>query len=122
MRTSIYDTLVEVFHSLFLAGAREPRPALCAAFASQQSTVKGEKIGIMVFAVLSSALTSLVAYAFPSYASYKAIKANDTSQMTPWLMYWSVLACLSFFEHWCYFFLQWYVLVQPLIRYEADGY
>lgn len=63
----------------------------------------------MVFGILASAITSLAAFAFPTFASYKAIKANDNSQLTPWLMFWSVQACILFVEHWCFFFLQWWV-------------
>ena len=37
--------------------------------------------------------SSFASFAFPIFASYKALKANDPAQLTPWIMYWVVLAC-----------------------------
>lgn len=69
-------------------------------------------IAIMVLGLLASAVTAFAAFLFPTFASYKAIKANDNTQLAPWLMFWSVQACFLFVEHWLYFLLQWYVILR----------
>jgi receptor expression-enhancing protein 1/2/3/4 len=44
---------------------------------------------------------------FPIFASYKALKANDQTQLTPWLMYWVVIACVIIVDN----FLGWFLSV-----------
>jgi hypothetical protein len=56
--------------------------------------------------------SSVVAFLFPIFASYKALKANDQHQLTPWLMYWVVIACVVTVENFLGWFLNLYV---PLI-------
>lgn len=63
----------------------------------------------MVFGLLASAVTPFVAYAFPVFASYKAIQAHDATQMVPWLMFWSVSACLATIEHYTSILIPWLV-------------
>jgi hypothetical protein len=41
------------------------------------------------------------------FASYKALKTSDPAQLTPWLMYWSVLSCALLVESWTEFILVW---------------
>ena len=48
---------------------------------------------------------------FPIFASYKALKANDQTQLTPWLMYWVVIACVIVVENFLGWFLNLYVPV-----------
>jgi hypothetical protein len=66
----------------------------------------------MIIGLAASLVTSVAGFLFPILASFKALKANDISQLTPWLMYWSVMGCLLFVEHWSYLILQWYLLAR----------
>ncbi|KAF0488450.1 receptor expression enhancing protein 3 [Gigaspora margarita] len=38
---------------------------------------------------------NVVGYLYPAYASFKAIKANNTKNITAWLTYWIVMALFS---------------------------
>jgi len=51
--------------------------------------------------------SSAASFLFPLFASYKALKTGDPSQLTPWLMYWVVLACVLLVESWTEWFLVW---------------
>ena len=51
---------------------------------------------------------SVAAFLFPIFASYKALKANDQHQLTPWLMYWVVIACVIVVENFFGWFLNLY--------------
>lgn len=53
--------------------------------------------------------SSVASFLFPLFASYKALKTSDPAQLTPWLMYWVVLACALLVESWTEFILVWYV-------------
>jgi TB2/DP1, HVA22 family len=53
--------------------------------------------------------SSVATFLFPVFASYKALKANDPSQLTAWLMYWIVIACILVVESWIGWFLCWQV-------------
>ena len=57
----------------------------------------------------SPCVRSLAAFLFPIFASYKALKANDQTQLTPWLMYWIVIACVITVENFLGWFLNLYV-------------
>ncbi|OIW24625.1 hypothetical protein CONLIGDRAFT_584082, partial [Coniochaeta ligniaria NRRL 30616] len=50
---------------------------------------------------------SLASFLFPLFASYKALQTSDPAQLTPWLMYWVVLACALLVESWTDWFLVW---------------
>lgn len=50
---------------------------------------------------------------FPVFASYKALKANDPAQLTPWLMYWVVVACVLVVESWVGWVVSWYEATSP---------
>ncbi|TQS38134.1 hypothetical protein Golomagni_01367 [Golovinomyces magnicellulatus] len=52
-------------------------------------------------------LSSIPTFLFPVFASYKALKTSNPALLTPWLMYWVVLACTLFFESWTIFILLW---------------
>lgn len=60
-----------------------------------------------MFDVLPNLLSSIASFLFPLFASYKAIKTSDPAQLTPWLMYWSVLSCGLLVESWFEFILVW---------------
>ncbi|KAM7215227.1 receptor expression-enhancing protein 2 [Rhypophila decipiens] len=61
----------------------------------------------MLFDIFPNILSSLASFLFPLYASYKALKTSDPAQLTPWLMYWVVLACVFLVESWTGWFLFW---------------
>jgi hypothetical protein len=63
--------------------------------------------------------SALVATLFPVFASYKAIKDNDISQLKPWLMFWVVFGVFGLAESWTWWFLVWYVNL-TLLRVAHD--
>ena len=69
--------------------------------------------------------SSIPTFVFPVFASYKALKTTDPAFLTPWLMYWVVLACALLFESWAGFILTWYAHVCLFIydiRISANAY
>ncbi|KAI9729708.1 MAG: hypothetical protein M1834_006659 [Cirrosporium novae-zelandiae] len=70
-----------------------------------------------MFDLLPNLLSSVVAIAFPIFASYKALRTSDPSQLTPWLMYWVVLSTALLVESWTAFILTWFAVTQtPRIK------
>jgi hypothetical protein len=59
---------------------------------------------------------SIASFLFPVFASYKALKTSDPAQLTPWLMYWVVLACALLVESWTEWILIWYTTPSPAPR------
>ena len=49
----------------------------------------------------------MASFLFPLFASYKALQTSDPAQLTPWLMYWSVMSCVYLVESWVGFILVW---------------
>ncbi|KAL7622048.1 hypothetical protein AAE478_007549 [Parahypoxylon ruwenzoriense] len=60
-----------------------------------------------MFDIIPKLLSSVASFLFPLFASYKALKTSDPTQLTPWLMYWSVLSCALLVESWIEFILVW---------------
>lgn len=60
-----------------------------------------------MFDLFPKLLSSIASFLFPLFASYKALKTSDPAQLTPWLMYWSVLSCALLVESWFGFVLVW---------------
>ncbi|KAM0277622.1 hypothetical protein ACHAQH_005650 [Verticillium albo-atrum] len=60
-----------------------------------------------MFDIFAHLLSSIASFLFPLFASYKALKTSDPAQLTPWLMYWVVLACVLLAESWTEWFLCW---------------
>ncbi|KAK3381730.1 HVA22 family TB2/DP1 protein [Podospora didyma] len=60
-----------------------------------------------MFDIFAKFLSSIASFLFPLFASYKALKTSDPAQLTPWLMYWVVLACALLIESWTEWFLVW---------------
>ncbi|KAI1278319.1 TB2/DP1, HVA22 family-domain-containing protein [Xylaria sp. FL0933] len=60
-----------------------------------------------MFNIIAHFFASIVSFLFPLFASYKALKTSDPAQLTPWLMYWSVLSCALLAESWTEFILVW---------------
>ncbi|KAI9828033.1 MAG: hypothetical protein M1832_003560 [Thelocarpon impressellum] len=61
-----------------------------------------------MFDIFAKLLSSVATFLFPVFASYKALKGNDPAQLTPWLMYWVVLACALLVESWTEWILVWF--------------
>ncbi|KAF3761672.1 hypothetical protein M406DRAFT_295360 [Cryphonectria parasitica EP155] len=68
-----------------------------------------------MFDIFAKLLSSIASFLFPLFASYKALKTSDPAQLTPWLMYWVVLACALLVESWTEWFLVW-IPLYPYIR------
>ncbi|RIB24348.1 hypothetical protein C2G38_1958022, partial [Gigaspora rosea] len=51
----------------------------------------------------------VVGYLYPAYASFKAIKANNTKRIIEWLIYWIVIALFSVIEWTADNFFFWHV-------------
>lgn len=60
-----------------------------------------------MFDTFATLLSSVPTFLFPVFASYKALKTSDPALLTPWLMYWVVLATALLFESWFGFILVW---------------
>lgn len=60
-----------------------------------------------MFDIFAKILSSIASFLFPLFASYKALKTSDPTQLTPWLMYWVVLACALLVESWTEWILVW---------------
>ncbi|KAI0875782.1 TB2/DP1, HVA22 family-domain-containing protein [Hypoxylon argillaceum] len=60
-----------------------------------------------MFNIIAHFFASIASFLFPLFASYKALKTSDPTQLTPWLMYWSVLSCALLAESWTDFILVW---------------
>jgi len=60
-----------------------------------------------MFDIIPKFLSSIFTFLFPLFASYKALKTSDPALLTPWLMYWVVLACCLLVESWTDWFLVW---------------
>jgi len=52
--------------------------------------------------------SSVITILFPIFASYKALRSSDPSQLAPWLMYWVVLSVILLAESWTIFLIGWY--------------
>ncbi|KAJ4287431.1 hypothetical protein N0V88_007704 [Collariella sp. IMI 366227] len=60
-----------------------------------------------MFDIFAKLLSSIASFLFPLFASYKALKTSDPAQLTPWLMYWVVLAVALLVESWTDWILVW---------------
>ena len=70
--------------------------------------------------------SSLASFAFPVFASYKALHADDITLIKPWLMYWVIIAIqltaesyfgivlsvIPFYQFFRFLFMLWLVLPQ----------
>ncbi|CAP99207.1 Pc22g19190 [Penicillium rubens Wisconsin 54-1255] len=52
--------------------------------------------------------SSVITILFPVFASYKALRSSDPSQLAPWLMYWVVLSVILLVESWTVFIIGWF--------------
>ncbi|KAJ5738960.1 TB2/DP1/HVA22-related protein [Penicillium malachiteum] len=61
-----------------------------------------------MFGIFADLLSSVITILFPVFASYKALRSSDPSQLAPWLMYWVVLSVILLAESWTVFIIGWY--------------
>ncbi|CAI5945774.1 unnamed protein product [Closterium sp. NIES-64] len=52
-------------------------------------------------------LVVLVSFAYPFYASFKALDSQSSDNKAQWLTYWTVLACINFVESIFFWVLVW---------------
>ncbi|KAJ5373280.1 TB2/DP1/HVA22-related protein [Penicillium concentricum] len=60
-----------------------------------------------MFGIFADLLSSVITIFFPVFASYKALRSSDPSQLAPWLMYWVVLSVILLAESWTVFIIGW---------------
>ncbi|KAM0792230.1 hypothetical protein ACM66B_004926 [Microbotryomycetes sp. NB124-2] len=71
-----------------------------------------------MFYLLSRLVSTVAGAVYPAYASYKAIKANDVSQLEVWLMFWVVMGIVMTFEstlEWLVTWVPFYYEVKTLV-------
>ncbi|OJD19048.1 hypothetical protein AJ78_00999 [Emergomyces pasteurianus Ep9510] len=61
-----------------------------------------------MFGIIADLLSSALTILFPIFASYKALRTSDPSQLAPWLMYWVVMSIVLLAESWTYFIVGWF--------------
>ncbi|KAJ5811192.1 TB2/DP1/HVA22-related protein [Penicillium robsamsonii] len=61
-----------------------------------------------MFGIFADLLSSVITIFFPVFASYKALRSSDPSQLAPWLMYWVVLSVILLAESWTVFIIGWF--------------
>ncbi|PYH96093.1 hypothetical protein BO71DRAFT_188654 [Aspergillus ellipticus CBS 707.79] len=61
-----------------------------------------------MFGVIADLLSSIITILLPIFASYKALRSADPSQLAPWLMYWVVLSAVLMAESWTVFIIGWF--------------
>ncbi|BCR88135.1 HVA22/TB2/DP1 family protein [Aspergillus chevalieri] len=61
-----------------------------------------------MFGIFADLLSSVVTILFPIFASWKALRSSNPSQLAPWLIYWVVLSVILLAESWTVFILGWF--------------
>ncbi|KAJ5447013.1 TB2/DP1/HVA22-related protein [Penicillium cf. griseofulvum] len=61
-----------------------------------------------MFGIFADLMSSVITIFFPVFASYKALRSSDPSQLAPWLMYWVVLSVILLVESWTVFIIGWF--------------
>jgi hypothetical protein len=56
---------------------------------------------------LSGLIIAIIKFAYPTYASYKAIRSEGLNDNVSWLVYWTIIGFESFFESYVVPFLAW---------------
>ncbi|KAK6051254.1 TB2/DP1, HVA22 family [Cooperia oncophora] len=50
----------------------------------------------------------MIGFAYPAYASVKAVRTQDTKDDTQWLIYWCVFAAFSIIDFFAGSIMQWF--------------
>ncbi|KAE8353697.1 TB2/DP1, HVA22 family-domain-containing protein [Aspergillus coremiiformis] len=61
-----------------------------------------------MFGIIADLLSSVITILFPIFASFKALRSSNPSQLAPWLMYWVVLSAILMAESWTVWILGWF--------------
>ncbi|KAJ5881903.1 TB2/DP1/HVA22-related protein [Penicillium soppii] len=61
-----------------------------------------------MFGIFADIMSSVITIFFPVFASFKALRSSDPSQLAPWLMYWVVLSVIIWAESWTFFIIGWF--------------
>ncbi|PGH01584.1 hypothetical protein GX51_05149 [Blastomyces parvus] len=61
-----------------------------------------------MFGIIADLLSSVLTILFPIFASYKALRSANPSELAPWLMYWVVMSIVLLVESWTYFIIGWF--------------
>ncbi|GBB95210.1 hypothetical protein RclHR1_00250008 [Rhizophagus clarus] len=72
---------------------------------------------MIVFNLWGKLLSNLVAWAYPAYASFKAIETTKTEDDTQWLTYWTVLGffhVIEFFSDVILYWIPFYFLIKTI--------
>jgi len=70
-------------------------------------SLAGVLLAFVLFGIGSNALCNLVGFAYPVYASFKAIKTDEKADDKQWLTYWVVFALFTVIESITDFFIPW---------------
>ncbi|KAJ3438781.1 receptor expression-enhancing protein [Anaeramoeba flamelloides] len=58
--------------------------------------------------IVTGIIQGIVAFLYPAYKSFKAIKSEDKDDDTELLVYWTVAGLFSFFEFWADIIVSWF--------------
>jgi len=67
----------------------------------------------VLLGLLDNLLTNLIGFAYPAYASFKAIESTDLNGNTQWLTYWVVFASFTMVEYFSCTLLYYFPLYYP---------
>lgn len=62
---------------------------------------------MIFFNLAGGLLTNLIGFAYPAYASFKAIESHAKDDDTQWLTYWTVFGCFSIVEYFADILVYW---------------
>ncbi|EFW13550.1 hypothetical protein CPSG_09897, partial [Coccidioides posadasii str. Silveira] len=75
-----------------------------------------------MFGIIADLLSSVLTVLFPIFASYKALRTSDVSQIAPWLMYWVVLSIVLLVESWTFFIVPILIAGSACSRFRTSSF